>query len=303
MMGGKKASDSSNRGWGFIPVVIIGAPRSGTNILRDMLTSLPSFSSWPCDEINGIWTKGNLGRSNDELSVKDARPSVKKYIRNKFQQLWIKNGKPSYVVEKTCANTLRVPFVISVLPEAKFIQIVRNGNDVIKSAKKRWKGELEFPLWPYLLAKLRFTPLSSIPYYAWSYLISRIKILLGEKRLSTWGPRFEGIEQLSNHSVEDLCAMQWGRCLRKSDSDLAGLPTGSVLTIRYENLVTDPGMVLASILQFLDTDSTTSNNEIALSAVRKTSVVYNTDYLDLLSAEVIREISPMLGKYGPLPAN
>ena len=40
-------------------VVIIGAPRSGTNMLRDVLTSLPGFATWPCDEINLIWRHGN----------------------------------------------------------------------------------------------------------------------------------------------------------------------------------------------------------------------------------------------------
>lgn len=38
----------------FTPVVIIGAGRSGTNALRDALTALPEFETWPCDEINPI---------------------------------------------------------------------------------------------------------------------------------------------------------------------------------------------------------------------------------------------------------
>ena len=37
------------------PVIIIGAGRSGTNMLRDLLAQLPQFSTWPCDEINYIW--------------------------------------------------------------------------------------------------------------------------------------------------------------------------------------------------------------------------------------------------------
>ena len=32
-------------------VIIIGAPRSGTNILRDTLTSLSNVGTWGCDEI------------------------------------------------------------------------------------------------------------------------------------------------------------------------------------------------------------------------------------------------------------
>ena len=41
------------------PVVIIGAARSGTNMLRDVLVKLPGVGTWPCDEINYIWRHGN----------------------------------------------------------------------------------------------------------------------------------------------------------------------------------------------------------------------------------------------------
>ena len=34
------------------PVVIIGAPRSGTNMLRDVLVGVGGYATWPCDEIN-----------------------------------------------------------------------------------------------------------------------------------------------------------------------------------------------------------------------------------------------------------
>ena len=40
----------------FTPVIIIGAPRSGTNMLRDILTNFEGIETWPCDEINYIWT-------------------------------------------------------------------------------------------------------------------------------------------------------------------------------------------------------------------------------------------------------
>ena len=40
--------------------MIIGAARSGTNMLRDVLTSLDGVDTWPCDEINYIWRHGNI---------------------------------------------------------------------------------------------------------------------------------------------------------------------------------------------------------------------------------------------------
>jgi len=50
------------------PIIIVGAGRSGTNMLRDLLAQLPEFSTWPCDEINYIWRHGNRGFETDEFT-------------------------------------------------------------------------------------------------------------------------------------------------------------------------------------------------------------------------------------------
>ena len=60
----------------FTPLIIIGAGRSGTNILRDTLTSLSGFETWPCDEINPIWRHGNLFWPDDEIPVERADAGV-----------------------------------------------------------------------------------------------------------------------------------------------------------------------------------------------------------------------------------
>lgn len=60
----------------FQPVIIIGAGRSGTNMVPDLLTAFPACATWPCDEINYIWRYGNAGFPTDELTAEHARPSV-----------------------------------------------------------------------------------------------------------------------------------------------------------------------------------------------------------------------------------
>ena len=140
------------------PVVIIGAGRSGTNMLRDVLTRLQGVDTWPCDEINYIWRHGNRESETDEFSVEQASPDVSNFIRAQFASIVRKQGLLSYpegdrfIVEKTCANSLRVPFVNSVVPEAKYIFLVRDGRDVIASARKRWQAPLNIP---YLLSKAK----------------------------------------------------------------------------------------------------------------------------------------------------
>src|SRR5262245_2527282 len=104
----------------FQPVIIIGAGRSGTNMVRDLLTALPSCATWPCDEINYIWRYGNATFPTDELTAEHARPEVVRYIRRQFGHL-ARTTSAKWIVEKTCANSLRVDFVRAVVPEAKFI--------------------------------------------------------------------------------------------------------------------------------------------------------------------------------------
>ena len=102
----------------YQPVIIIGAPRSGTNMLRDVLTSLPGVATWPCDEINYIWRHGNVRYPSDELRPDMARTAVRKYIRKQFD--WVAGKYQAHTgVEKTCANSLRVGFVDRVVPDAK----------------------------------------------------------------------------------------------------------------------------------------------------------------------------------------
>ena len=97
------------------PIIIIGAARSGTNMLRDVLTRLPGFVTWPCDEIPFIWRHGNVRHPSDVLPAESAGPDIRAYIRGKFEEFGRAHAL-STVVEKTCSNSLRVPFVDRVLP-------------------------------------------------------------------------------------------------------------------------------------------------------------------------------------------
>jgi len=231
-------------------VVIVGAPRSGTNMLRDVLTSFEGVATWPCDEINYIWRHKNISYPSDEFTVEMAAPSVCRYIRNKFN--WVERQYAARaVIEKTCANSLRVDFVNKVLPDAKYIFIYRDGLDVIGSAKLRWTAELDIP---YLLQKTRFVPLVDLPVYASRYFGNRLyRLFSKEKRLAFWGPRLDGMEQLlKEYSLEQICAIQWQRCVEKAEDSFSEMPSNKVIKVAYEKLVTSPVSELGKILSFLD---------------------------------------------------
>jgi hypothetical protein len=239
----------------YQPVIIIGAPRSGTNILRDTLARLPGAGTWPCDEINYIWRHGNVRFPSDAFPPALARPSTRRYVRARFDRLAHRRGL-RYVVEKTCANSLRIGFVDAVIERAKYLFIVRNGLDAVPSAVRRWKASLDFV---YVMQKARFVPPTDVPYYATRYLMNRVyRHLSTERRLAFWGPRLDEMSRLlRERPVDEVAAIQWLQCVDAAERGLGALGPGRVLKIRYEEFVTRPEHELEKVRQFLGMDSTT----------------------------------------------
>lgn len=276
----------------FQPVIIIGAGRSGTNMLRDILTELPGFGTWPCDEINYIWRHGNVRYPNDEFTVDLATPVVRKYIRGVFSRL-AKKRKLSYVVEKTCANSLRVGFVNRVIPNAKYIFIVRDGRDVVASALKRWEAPLDIS---YVAKKARFVPITDMPYYGVRFLWNRIyRLLSPEKRLAFWGPRFKGMEEmLRTRSLPEVCAMQWIRCVDKAERELKQfVPSDRVIKLHYEDFVKNPHNEIKRLAAFLNIDV---NEELIHQLTHGVSSKSVGKWKKDLDQKVLENIIPLLRK-------
>ena len=257
----------------FLPLVIIGAGRSGTNALRDALVKLDGVETWPCDEINPIWRHGNIDHPDDALPVSAATAPVRAYIRKAFLRIWRNTGRPPVIVEKTCANSLRVPFVAAVLPEARLIHIVRDGVDVLASARKRWRGELEVPSLSYYLAKARYAPLTDLPRYAMRAIGNRVAIRLGRRRhFDLWGPVFPGMAAMQGASLDLRIARQWAACVGSADAALSELPPDRVLTLRYEDFTADPVAQLGRITRWLGQQRAPSELTAAAATVRQSSV-------------------------------
>jgi hypothetical protein len=263
---------TSSTSFDFTPVVILGAARSGTNMLRDVLCRLPGAATWPCDEINPIWRHGNLRHPDDAFPAAFARPEVRAFIRGRFARQARRTGA-SWLVEKTCANTLRVGFVDAVLPEARYLHISREGLDAVGSAMKRWGADLNLG---YTLRKARYVPPSDLPHYLGGFLANRLSRAFsggGERRLRTWGPRFPGMEEVARERpLAELCAHQWRACEEHTHEQLAAVPAARRHALRYEEVVADPEAALAGIRAFLGADWSAEAMQAAVAGVRRDSV-------------------------------
>lgn len=275
----------------FMPVIIIGAPRSGTNMLRDVLCSISQVATWPCDEINYIWRHGNVTHPSDELTPDKSRPAIKNYIRKEFG--WVaRKYNANIVIEKTCANALRIPFVSSVLPEAKYIYIYRDGMDVVGSARQRWTASLDIP---YILQKVRFVPKIDLPYYCLRYLWARIfRIFSKDRRLGFWGPNLNNMSSiLRNNSLNQVCAIQWQQCVEKAEATLSSIASQAVIRVKYEDFVREPKKELTRILAFIGKNVDEVEIQRATSKVSSDSIGKGRK---LLGFEEMNRLKKLVGK-------
>jgi hypothetical protein len=115
------------------------------------------------------------------------------------------------LVSKRIANNLRIPLLARAFPEARFIEIVRDGRAVAHSLSRVdwWEDS-----------------------YVWWY----------GGTPKSW--RAEGRDPW------EMCARNWVEELAEIEAGLVGVPHQQVLRVRYEGLVEDPVSVLADVAAF-----------------------------------------------------
>ena len=218
------------------PIIIIGAARSGTKFLRDILASGSKTAVVPYD-VNYVWRSGVSWESDDLLDPKALTQNRQRFIRKSLAGI-ARLKTDERLIEKTVANTLRVPFVEAVFPDAVYVHLIRDGKDVTESAMRQWKAP---PNWRNLLKKLREMPLRNLDYVVWFGFNTLRGMVRGNKGGDVWGPRYAGIsDDTANRPLVEVCALQWKFCVETALSDLASIPSDRVFEIRYEDLVNNP---------------------------------------------------------------
>lgn len=278
----------------YTPVIIIGSGRSGTNMLRDIITSIPDFDTWDCDEINPVWRYGNKEHETDELSPSLASKKIKSYIRKRFDKRH-KKSKAKYIVEKTCANSLRLDYIYEIFPEAKYIIINRDGRDVVPSAMKRWNSSFDFK---YTLKKLRYVPLVDLFFYVWKFGSNRLKkTFLNQESLSFWGPVYKGIHKdIKALNLMELCAQQWKHCAENTIKHRENIPSQNVFDIRYETFVNDPKQKMSELLSFLKVERKVDVDSLVKNVSTKSVGSYKREFNTEQQQQLNKILKPTLLK-------
>jgi hypothetical protein len=230
------------------PIVVLGAARSGTKFLRGVLAAAEGHFATPFDS-NHVWRIGNAGAPDDELDPASISDRTARMIRDALRKLAAPDGMPAggVLVEKTVSNSLRADFVARVLPDARYILLIRDGRDVVESTYRMW---LAPPDAGGLKKKLASLPVSAFPYAAW-YGVNMAMGKLRGRGVGVWGVRYRGIARdLERLSVPEVCAHQWRTCVESSLRAASEMDPSRLIQLRYEDLVADEA-ALDPVAEFL----------------------------------------------------
>lgn len=262
-------------------VFLVGAARSGTKLVRDILSTHPNINCVPYD-INFIWRIRNENHENDELNENHYTKESHKKISN-YLQRYHQDG--SLLVEKTVSNTIRIPFLLRHYPKAKFIFLYRNGMDVCESVIRQWQRPSDTM---YIWNKAKHVPLRVMFSYGLKYIYRNFK---KDKNTFYWGVNYPGMHNdLQSHPLEVVVAKQWDYCVSKMLQDRKLISRSSLVEISYEDFVLKPYEVLGDIFSFLGMHL---DDQVEMSSIKKDNIGKSSQTLNPMQrgliANIIRE--------------
>ncbi len=232
------------------PIILLGAARSGTKLLRGMIADSAQTPAVPYD-VNYLWRAAAPDWPDDALP---AERMTGKHARKLTYRLRRAAGGDGVFVEKTVSNVLRIPYLLRAAPDARFVHLVRDGRDVIESAMRCWKSP---PSTGYALRKALNFPWASCFAYGLRHAASSALRAAGHGPTPCWGPCYPGMrEDARRLKLSEVCAWQWRCCVEAYERDRALIPPERRVEVRYESLVADPVRTLDRLLADLDQPAT-----------------------------------------------
>lgn len=215
------------------PIVILSAPRAGSTLVFETLAQAAGVytiggESHQLIESIPALRPGRGSAASNRLTQQDATAAIVAELRARFAaRIHDRDGQPPApgapvrLLEKTPKNSLRVPFLLEVFPDAQFIFLQREPRANLSSMMQAWRAKgwityRQLPGWPE----------------PWSLVLP------------------PGYERLHGRPLEEIVAFQWQAANATILEDLAVLPRARWTTVRYESLVADPRAEIGKLLEF-----------------------------------------------------
>jgi hypothetical protein len=225
------------------PVIILGAPRSGTTLLYSALCRHPAL--WnvggesheilegPLHPTRWCWTSNAVAAGAlSTTALGELRDDFASNAR-RLDGSGAPEGAAIRLVEKTPKNALRIPFLRELFPDARFVVLRRDGRAAVSSLLSGWRAPGRYESYD-VPAKLRIGGYSG---GRWCFLLP-----------PAW-------RELVDRPLVEVCAAQWRSAVDAIDAALPELRAdGVVAELSYEDLVAQPAKVLRRVCQELALD-------------------------------------------------
>ena len=265
----------------------VGAARSGTNFLGEVLSAHPLLAYWRRPKY--VWRHGNAWRPDDCLRSKNARPRVKRYIRRRFHDHMAGLGKERLLV-CTQANSLALEFVNEVFPEGKIIHIIRDGREVTASQSREWQVHVRGR--GQLLYRMPEVPLTDWPAYAVEVFGTLWHRYTRSKHRYSMGPKIKNWKRLRREIPGmEYSALTWQECVGAALRVGRAMPKDRYYEVRFEDLVLRSQETVAALLDFMELPPAKEVDEYIERHVKRGNV---GKWLSSLSQEQLQRILPYM---------
>jgi hypothetical protein len=215
------------------PVFVIGCSRAGTTVTYETIATSPRLLSLG-HEIpefwDGLWGPRHNEWESEAARAEHAQPTHRRAaLRYFYQRLG-----PGRVLDKTCINVMRVPYLRKLFPKAKFVYIHRDGRDNVNSLIDGWLHDGHFALG------------KSLGPFPCPVAIERATI----KEWSFFLP--PGWRAYNSAALEDVCAYQWTMANRLALDASKDVPQNQWIQLRYEDIFVRPVAMFREVFARLE---------------------------------------------------
>ena len=280
------------------PIILLGSGRSGTTLLGQILMRHPEVAYW--GEPRPVWMYGHAYRRHHELGAEDLTPRIARTIDRRFARFLAASGRSRFA-EKTPSNCLRIPFIHSLYPDCKIVNIIRDGREVAGGMLRMQRVGADPAR---VMARVFETPLWEWPAYVPMFFrtVWRTKVL--GKTSTHWGVKPAGWQEWLKLPPHLSAARQWMRLVETSIRHGRALPTENYLELRYERLIRDPARLVAEMIEFAELPARDEPIDYALCEInpsRAGKTLLNLSEQQRRDAEA--EMSRLLRELGYLDAS
>ena len=269
------------------PIFVVGCSRSGTTVTYETIALSPrlvSFGHEIPEFWDNLWGPRNNGWESEAAGAEAARPEHRRAAQRYFFQR-LGTGQ---VLDKTCINVMRVPYLHRLFPQARFVYIHRDGRDNVSSLIDGWMHDGHFGLSKLLGPLPCAVNIGGGTFRDWSFLLP------------------PGWRAYNDAPLEEVCAFQWLTANRLALDALAKLPAEQWIRLRYEDLFERPVEMFREVFERLGLpfDDSVRARSASLDA-RPTSIVRGAPKKEkwkerhaAMIERILPRIAPMMAELG-----